>query len=198
VKFAIRPYHPSDLTALYRICLYTGDYGADASALYHDPDLMGHYYAAPYAVFEPDLGFVLTHGGAPCGYILGARDTMAFHARCERDWFPLLRLRYPLPDPDDSSLDAKMIRLIHEGYEVNEALIDYPAHLHLDMLPVAQGQGWGRRLVDTFLARLRALGVPGVHFEVAKKNPKAVGFYEHVGFRRVEEYPGAVAFGLWL
>jgi hypothetical protein len=65
MAFAIRPYHPSDLPALYRICLLTGDSGADASQLYRDPELLGHFYAAPYAVLEPDLCFVLTHDGSP-------------------------------------------------------------------------------------------------------------------------------------
>ena len=57
MDFAIRPYHPSDLCALYRVCLLTGDSGQDASQLYRDPELLGHIYVAPYAVFEPDLCF---------------------------------------------------------------------------------------------------------------------------------------------
>lgn len=110
--FAIRPYHPSDLYSLYRICLLTGANGVDASSLFRDPELLGHYYAAPYAVLEPDLCFVLTHAGAPCGYVLGTRDSATFAARCEREWFPVLRTRYPLPPDDDQSEDAQLIRRI--------------------------------------------------------------------------------------
>ena len=29
----------------------------------------------------------------------------------------------------------------------------YPAHLHIDLLPELQGQGWGRRLIDTLVGR---------------------------------------------
>ena len=43
----IRPYRPSDLDELYRICLLTGDAGQDATALYQDPRLLGHIFAAP-------------------------------------------------------------------------------------------------------------------------------------------------------
>lgn len=57
--FAIIPYEPRFLPDLYRICLLTGD-----SALYCDPDLLGHYFAAPYAVLEPAPAFVLTDEGA--------------------------------------------------------------------------------------------------------------------------------------
>ena len=67
--FTIRPYHPEDLDALYDICLKTGDTGEDATHLYDDPKLLGHLYAAPYAVLEPDLTFVLEDGAGVCGYI---------------------------------------------------------------------------------------------------------------------------------
>jgi len=43
----IRPYLPSDLDALYRICLLTGDDGQDASSLYKDPRLPGHFSRLP-------------------------------------------------------------------------------------------------------------------------------------------------------
>lgn len=198
MTFAIRPYHPSDLYALYRICLLTSDSGADASRLYRDPELLGHYYAAPYAVLEPDLCFVLTHAGSPCGYVLGTRDSIVFSERCEREWFPVLRERYPFPAPDDDSRDAQLIRLIHAGYHIHPDTIDYPAHLHIDLLPLAQGQGWGRKLMQTFLQRLRELGVPAVHLGVGMRNPGAIAFYERVGFHRIKTYEAWIAFGMRL
>ena len=198
MEFAIRPYHPCDLSTLYRICLLTGHNGEDASHLYCDPDLLAHYYAAPYAVYEPDLCFVLTHNGMPCGYILGAQDTLAFYALCEQDWFPRLRERYPMPDADDTSPNARIIRLIHNEFRMDDDLREYPAHLHIDLLPVAQGQRFGQKLMQTFLDRLRELGVPAVHLVAGKSNPRAVRFYERVAFHRIKEYDGAIAFGIHL
>lgn len=198
VPFSVRPFHPSDLCALYRICLRTGDGGDDATALYTDPELLGHYYAGPYAVLEPDLCYVLTHRGDPCGYVLGARDTAAFSARCEREWLPVLRARYPAPAPDDFSCDARVVRLLHEGYPVRAELAEYPAHLHVDLLPVAQGKGWGRLLMETFLDRLREVGVPAVHLGVGMRNERAIGFYEAVGFHLVRRYERWVALGMRL
>jgi ribosomal protein S18 acetylase RimI-like enzyme len=195
MTFTIRPYHPSDLYALYRICLHTGASGADASSLYRDPELLGHFYAAPYAVLEPDLCFVLTCDGGPCGYILGTRDTAAFVERCEHDWFPVLRSRYPLPEPADQSPDAQVVRRIHAGRPANPDLAAYPAHLHIDLLPSAQGQGWGRRLMHTFLERLRELAVPAVCLSVGTANQRAIRFYERVGFERIKVYDTAIAFG---
>lgn len=198
MPFAIRSYHPSDLCALYRICLRTGDSGGDATRLYADPELPGHYYAGPYAVLEPDLCFVLTHEGEPCGYMLGTRDTAAFSARCEREWLPVLLDRYPLPAPDDDSPDARMVRLLHEGYPVRAELAAYPAHLHVDLLPVAQSQGWGRRLMHAFLDRLREVGAPAVHLGVGARNERATAFYQAIGFHLVRRYEGWMALGMRL
>lgn len=196
MSFEIRPYHPSDLPALYRVCLQTGDNGQDATMFYLDPDLLAHYYVGPYLIHDPDLCFTLTRDGVPCGYMIGTRDTAAFVDWCEREWLPVLRRRYPLPDADDRSRDAGMVRMIHATPEVDAELADYPAHLHIDLLPVAQGQGWGYRLMQTFFARLQEVGVPAVHLGVGRQNQRAVRFYERVGFHKIEEYPGWIAYGM--
>jgi ribosomal protein S18 acetylase RimI-like enzyme len=195
--FRIRRYHPSDLPMLYRICLLTGDSGEDATKLYQDPDLLGHLYAAPYAVLGPELCFILTHSGQPCGYVLGTKNSVAFSERCEREWFPTLRERYPCPAEDNSSKDATLIRSIHRGYR-DRANADYPAHLHIDLLPVAQGKGWGRKMTSVFLEKLRELDIPGVELGVGKRNLNAIGFYETVGFRRLEETETSFTYGMKL
>ncbi len=194
----IRPYHPSDLSALYRICLQTGDSGKDASNQYKDPDLLGQYYAAPYAVLEPDLCFVLLCNRELCGYILGTQDSAKFYELCEKEWFPILRERYPLPKPEDKSAEAHIIRCIHSGHKFNNDLILYQAHLHIDILPQGQGQGMGRKLIETFLNKLRELKVPSVHLRVGETNPGAIKFYERVGFHVIREYDDDVAFGMKL
>jgi len=56
----IRAYRASDHDAVYEICLLTGDAGADATALYCDPEIVGHVFAAPYTVLEPESCFVVS------------------------------------------------------------------------------------------------------------------------------------------
>jgi ribosomal protein S18 acetylase RimI-like enzyme len=194
----IRNYHPSDLSSLYRICLKTGNSGKDASDLLKNPDLLGHYYAAPYAVLEPDLCFVVVCDGTPCGYILGTRDTVPFCKRCEEEWFPFLRKQYPLPEENDTSYDARIIRLIHKGHWLNEDLAAYPAHLHIDLLPQTQGKGIGRKLIGVFADRLREIGVSALHLQVGKANPGAILFYQRTGFHLIKDYELTMAFGMHL
>jgi GNAT superfamily N-acetyltransferase len=198
MSLEIRPYHASDLSSLYRICLLTGNSGADASELFSDPDLLGHYFAAPYAVLEPELCFVLISSGIPYGYILGTHNSDIFYHRCENEWFPPLRKRYPFVPTDEISLEQRIVQLIHEGHKPTDELKSYPAHLHIDLLPETQGKGMGRKMIEVFNNKLVELNVPAVHLQVGKKNTGAIIFYERVGFQRIKEYEHSIAFGMKL
>jgi ribosomal protein S18 acetylase RimI-like enzyme len=192
--FSIRPYHPNNMDALYRICLETGDTGEDATHLYTDPKLLGENYAAPYATHEPDLTFVLEDGGGVCGYILGTLETETFDRWLEAEWFPPLRERYPQPTGDREAWtrDERIIQQFYEARSFNAALLgEYPSHLHIDLLSRAQGNGNGRALMETFLAALREKGSPGVHLGTSPQNVRAERFYLKMGFKelkRVEPY----------
>lgn len=193
-KFRIRNYHSSDLYRLYRICLETGADGGDATGTVDD-EILGHFFAAPYAVLEPALCFVLTADGEPCGYILGTADSATFARRAEAEWFPALRERYPLPAAGDRSRQSNMVRAFHAGYRAPTIASEYPAHLHIDILPVGQGVGQGRRLIDTFVSSLQTNGVRGVHLGVSRRNERALAFYPRCGFAVIDETEGSVTFG---
>jgi ribosomal protein S18 acetylase RimI-like enzyme len=62
----------------------------------------------------------------------------------------------------------------------------YPAHLHIDLLPPFQGAGHGRALMETFYAAAARAGAPGVHLTVLAANTRAIGFYRHLGLRRLD------------
>ncbi len=61
----------------------------------------------------------------------------------------------------------------------------FPAHLHIDLLPEAQGQGLGRALMRDAAARLVAEGVPGIHLAYDPANVGAAAFYDRLGWRPV-------------
>jgi ribosomal protein S18 acetylase RimI-like enzyme len=193
----IEPAGLHDLPGAYRTCLLTGDAGADGSALHRDPDLLGHVYVGPYLAQASGTQLVVVDEEGSAGYLLSADDTLAFEAWAEREWWPLLRARYPLLD--DGSRDAALIRLIHAPERTpTEIAHEYPAHLHIDLQQRARGAGLGRALVDQLLGDLRARGVAGVHLGVDKDNSNAIGFYGHLGFREVATEPGGILMGLRL
>jgi ribosomal protein S18 acetylase RimI-like enzyme len=183
----IREYQSGDLDDLYRICLQTADSGQDATALFTDPLLPGHIYAAPYGVLEPSLAFVAEDASGVGGYVVAALDSRAFEERLERDWWPALRARYPEPAADDAAVMSRnqlaALEHIHRPLRVDEGLAErYPSHLHINLVPRLQGQGIGRGLITALSGRLRARGSTGLHLFVAQRNERAVGFYRRVGF----------------
>jgi len=171
---------------LYQICLLTGDSGNDATGLI-DKDLLGHIFAAPYALFEPQHTHLLTFNNQVCGYILGTASTQRFVNYCEKEWWPRLRLQYPQSKTENESTKSKMVAIIHNGLKCPAFAEQYPAHLHIDLLPIAQGRNFGRKLIDHFCHGLKAEGVIGVHLGVGKANQRANAFYLKCGFKVIAE-----------
>jgi len=198
MNLEIRKYHPSDIISLYKICLLTSNKGKDIELFKDEPDLLGHLFVGPYVSYEPDLCFVLTNNYEPCGYILGTKNSENFYYQCEKEWFPLLRKRYLLPEQSDTSRVALLKRVLHKGHKQRENYDLYPAHLHIDILPIAQGKGMGKKLMDEFLNELKSQKVPGLHLEVGKANENAIQFYKHYGFEVLKDYEYSLVMGIKL
>jgi ribosomal protein S18 acetylase RimI-like enzyme len=194
---AIRSYHPSDLPSLYRICHATGWNGGDASAHVEDPDLLGHCYVGPYATLDPETCFVAQTSARVVGYVVATPDTTAFHRRAEATWFPMLRSRYALPSYDDNSPTALFTRTLHTGHPPPSRVdpVLYPASLHIDILPEAQGQGVGRRLMNRLFNHLKTDQVKGAHLYAGLANTRAIAFYKHLGFDVLDETDRSIGFG---
>ncbi|HEX2823980.1 MAG TPA: GNAT family N-acetyltransferase [Streptosporangiaceae bacterium] len=191
----IRPYHERDLPAVYDICVRTADSGGDARGKYRTDDLVPDLFAGPYVFLEPELAFVLDDGGQAVGYVLGTADTAAF-ARAYRDrWIPRLASRYPVPPQPARSPDEQLLALHYRPERLLwPGLPEYPAHLHIDLLPAFQRAGHGRSLMDTFFAAAARAGAAGVHVCVVAANP-AIGFYRHLGFGTLlTDEPGGVIY----
>ena len=212
----LRPYAPTDRAAISEVCIRTGAAGSDARGHYSDDTLMPDVYALPYVDLEPTTAFVVVHptsdattasddavlrvpDGQLVGYILGTPDTPAFVERWSRDWTPGFLQRHPAPaaPPAAGGPPYTEAQLWHDGVHPErmlspgpDVLTAYPAHLHIDLLPQAQRQGWGRRLVTALCEALAPCGVPGVHLQYDAANTNAAAFYEHLGF---EELPGSPA-----
>jgi ribosomal protein S18 acetylase RimI-like enzyme len=206
-----------DLPYLYEICLKTSDSGRDGSALFSDPFLVGHYYAAPYLFYDPSLCFIVEDQGRPRGYCIAAADTMEFYRWLETRWLPHLRRRYPLvPEapaetapaateaPAEtaprSEIEARMWRILHQDHLPEDIvefpwINEYPAHLHIDLLPDAQGKGWGRALINALREALRNRKIPGLHLGVGGSNTGAIAFYKKMGFAVLAEHPWGLTMG---
>ena len=166
-----------------------------------DPRLVGHVYAAPYAVLSPRSVFVVEDGHGVGGYIVGAPDTRNFEARLEADWWPDLREIYS--DPSDTpragwSLDQLMIYRIHHPHPAPDEIVEgYPSQLHINLLPRLRGRGFGRRLMDRWLLTIQEMGSHGAHLAVGAANLRAIRFYRAFGFQELHPPSPASSDPVW-
>ena len=191
----IRGYRDGDRADVYDVCVRTAAAGADARGRYVSDDLPGDIWAGPYLELEPELAFVVTvpepdGGERVAGYILGTADTRSFVDRYRAEWLPRFAARYPQVD-DDTLAGHQPERMLVPGVD------EYPAHLHIDLLPELQRQGWGRALMRRFLAAAAERGAPGAHLSFDPANTGAAAFYERLGFRPLPtSRPDAPLYGI--
>ncbi|HEX9625169.1 MAG TPA: GNAT family N-acetyltransferase [Streptosporangiaceae bacterium] len=183
---AIRPYQASDRDAVYDVAVRTGAAGQDARDRFSTDDLIGDIYAGPYLYLEPEHAYVLDNGGRPVGYVIGTANTAGYVAAYRERWLPLMRQRYqPPPGPPTTSEERKLADMFNPELMLVDELAPYPAHLHINLLPEYQGAGFGRAMVDTFLASVAAAGVAACYLAVRPANTAALGFYSRLGWQRL-------------
>ena len=185
----IREFQPGDESAAYHVCLKTGDHGGDGEPYFRDdPDALGRIYVGPYLQFSPDFALMLEDGQGICGYSLGTLDSRAFYRRYDLEWRPQLVQQFADPPGDESHmtrLESVYHTYHHPDYFCPEPYNEYPAHLHIDLLPRAQGQGCGRRMMEELLQRMAKAGAVGVHLGMSASNDRAHGFYLQLGFHEL-------------
>lgn len=183
----IRPYREADREAVRRICFDTGFMGESVSWQYGDLDSFADMFATWYVDHEPESAWVVDEDGAATGYLLGcsdssrAADPAAVLARHALRRGLLLR-RGTAGFVWRGALDvARNLADLRVPVDLDE----FPAHLHIDLLPRARGRGFGRRLVQGWLDRLAEAGIGGVHLGTMAENTGAVAFFATMGFEPV-------------
>ncbi len=94
------------------------------------------------------------------------------------------------PDPQGDPSSWTRVQMVHSWYHhpdytMPEPYEAYPSHLHIDLLARAQGRGYGRRMMEEVMDRLRQDGSPGAHLGVSMMNVRALGFYRRLGFQEL-------------
>ena len=187
----IRRATAADEAAIASICLVTGADGGDATGLFSDDTALADVYATPY-LHAPDChAWVVDVAGRARGYVVAAVDTAAFQQWFIEEWWPRRSPAHAISTERDEWL---LPEAANPDRLVSDAAADFPAHLHIDLLPELQGAGWGRRLIDTLMAQLADEGVQGVHLVATKANTAAQAFYPKVGFDHADEDDKTVTF----
>lgn len=80
-------------------------------------------------------------------------------------------------------LDERIVATVMAGYEGHRGWINY-----LAVGPEAQGQGYGRRMMEAAELRLRAIGCAKLNLLVRTSNQGVLDFYERLGYQRDEVF----------
>ena len=197
--FSIRSYKSADTSAVYEICLKTGNSGQDATHLFSDPLVLGHLYVGPYMEFEPQSVFILEDDQGPCGYIMGVLDSQTYYQWMHSEWLPKIRVDYKKPtgNPDTWDETEKITNLLFHPVS-QRSLPVFPSHLHIDLLSRAQGKGQGKLMMDRFIDYLRYNKIPGVHLELSSKNDRAFNFYRKYGMQELDRNNESIFMGFYL
>jgi ribosomal protein S18 acetylase RimI-like enzyme len=196
--FSIRPYQTSDENAIIEITYKTGYMGEDLTGRRYCDDVRLWFmiFIFYYVHSEPEHFFVAvdTESNSVVGFICGTPDTLTQEVMFRKKMVPriFMRLigytiwRYPRSfmtiwgmyrHHTESTFDA----------EIKPIITQYPAHLHINMLPKFQGQGMGTKLIKRFETHMKGLGTKGIHLGTTNKNFKAVPFYYKMGFELLHE-----------
>lgn len=193
-ELAIRAAQSSDLADFYRVALLTGDSGSDATGMHINDQMLGEVFVGPYVKLSLSSCFALVDGSDVFGYGLCVPDTKSFEAAAARQWWPQLQEKYQdIKAQIDSSWLLKEI-FFPEPSPL-ELLADYPAHGHIDLLPEAQGKGWGRKMMHQMESKLSEIGASGFHLRVSPYNKRALDFYQALSYQILLEKQNEIVVG---
>ena len=198
----VRAYLPSDRSAVRMI------YGMDEFAR---PDLQQKYpryseYLADemsyYPDYEPESLFVTEVDGQVVGALLGAVDTAHFEQVYRQRICPLLLRRtlagaYGWPGWLPAILRTEWAGRRIKAPDVNRS--QFPAHLHIGILPAWRRQGLGGQLMQRYADYLRQRGIPGYHLYASSFHPLGVAFYHKLGLELLGQFDWRLHTGFeWL
>ncbi|HHV12507.1 MAG TPA: GNAT family N-acetyltransferase [Clostridiales bacterium] len=183
-KISIRKYQESDYAQIQRICIATAPEEARQNDAFQA--LLLTAFCNYYIEQEPHNCFVAADGQEAIGYILCAEDATAWAKTFQDHYIASL-----------SSDQAKMFCQGTMGSPLKFAL-EYPAHLHIDLLPDYQRMGLGTMLMDALAQHLKEKGVPGLMLCVSRDNVKGRQFYQKYGFQVLDETQETVVMGISL
>ncbi|TAL31967.1 MAG: GNAT family N-acetyltransferase [Spirochaetes bacterium] len=184
----------TDACAIEDICYRTGHNGEDltGTGLFGDRHLFAMIFALHYVRYEPEHCFVAREEGSGrvTGYILGTDTTARQEKRFSRHMAPRIALRALLYSSWRYPGTLRTVLHFKRYGDANPlpARIrgEYPAHLHINMLPGFQSKGAGSALIVRFEEHMRARGVNGIHLVTSEANVRAVPFYLKHGYSVAE------------
>ncbi len=178
----IRKYNDADFSDVQFVCLNSEGEPPEKEMC----EFVLHIFCDYYLENEGENCFVLSHDGKSVGYVICAENYDDFEVLYENKYIPQIM-----------HMSEGLVNWANEAYEFQKKFKDeYPAHLHIDILPKYQRCGWGSKLINILVEHLKEKGVKGVMLSTGVDNKNACSFYKKYGFKELGVYNKEVAFGI--
>jgi len=164
-----------DREAVRDISYRTGFMGESAESFWRHKESWADLWTSYYTDQEPESLYVTTMDDSVVGYLAGCMDTAAMTPSTDETMKAVIRKRWLLFRRGTAGFQAASGEFIDPRW---------PAHLHIDLLPVARGSGLGAALMERWLDQLKESSSPGCHLLTLLENRRALSFFENMGFRR--------------
>ena len=182
----VRPYNKTDKDDVRFVCLNSE---GPCKSSKRGINFALAVYCDYYIEKEPQNCFVAADkNGKAIGYVICAEDFDTFQKRFIEEYYPKIKSW-------EYKRRKSALRAIESQEKYKE---EYPAHLHIDILPEYQHMGLGTKLMKDLCDHLRQNGIKGVMFTVWHKNYNAIKFYEKYGFELIETKETTLVYGLKL
>ncbi len=182
----IRKYQPKDYEDVKFVTLNSD--GPNKDSLISQKFVL-KTYCEYYIEQEPENTFVAAdENDKAIGYIYCAENYDRYEKVFYEKYLPQIK-----PMGEERYNDAIDSYASHKRFRE-----EFPAHLHIDVLPEFQRMGLGGKLLNALCEHLREKGIPGVMLTCYNQNEKGMGYYKKYGFEVLEVADGCTAFGIRL
>ncbi len=190
-----RAYRRDDHQSVTTILHATGFLGEDLAGTgrFDDRRLFALVNTEGYLRFQASNCFVAVDqsNGKVVGYIIGTVDSTRYERLFKHRMYWRIALRGFLVSWWKHPESFRQVLAWAAYSDSAEPFFgDYPAHLHINVLPGYQRRGIGEGLIRCFEQRMAAQGVTGIHLGTSNRNCKALPFYAKQGYRLLVESPG--------
>ncbi len=175
----IRKYEKKDRENLLKICIETSSLPTESKK---DLDFLNLMFNDYYAIVEPDNCFVAAdENDEAVGYILCAENFDRYFKTFKGLYLPMIK-----------KLGMKYYTMAISEIAVHSIFRKkYPAHLHIDILPVCQGKGTGTALMNELKDHLKEKGIDTLMLSCGMGNKRAIKFYEKNDFKMIANIAGS-------
>lgn len=186
MKMTIRPYEEKDKENVRFVCLNSE---GPCKLSKRGRNFALAVYCDYYIENEPENCFVaVDENDKAIGYVICAEDFDKFKKHFVEEYYPRIQ-RWEFK----RRKSALRSIIPHEKYKE-----EYPAHLHIDVLPEYQRIGLGHKMTESLLEHLKKKGIKGVMLTTWIRNEKGRGFYDKYGFALLSEMRNCAVYGLKL